>query len=181
MISLCVIFLMLTHHALNKEIHYNEETDFLQESIKRFGPPRPLTYENCSFPGPEISADKNLVQENIFINDESGNYTLKLWTVTDNFSYNNHYEVGEAKIINNEKIITVKGQFTEKIPRKQGGFFLRTIGFINDERSYRLFLLDVTKITIDLKKKIRERIRGGCGRRKRRSPIDPCTLASLVG
>ena len=67
---------MLTYHALGEEIHYNEEVDFLQESIKRFGPPRPLNYENCSFPGPEISAD-DLAQENRFIYDVSGNYTLK--------------------------------------------------------------------------------------------------------
>ena len=84
-------------------------------------------------------------------------FGYRLPIATDNFSYTNHYEVGEARIINNEKIIVVKGQFTEKIPRRQGGFFLRTVGFINDERSYRLFLLDGTKITINFRRR-RKRI-----------------------
>ncbi|XP_063923335.1 uncharacterized protein LOC135137576 isoform X2 [Zophobas morio] len=179
-ISVCLISLILTHHALNKEISYNEDTDFLRESIKRFGPPHPLNFENCSLPGPEISTYKDLVQENIFTN-ESGTYTLKFWTVTDDFSYINRYEVRETKIINDEEIIAIKGQFTEKIPRKQAGFFLRTVGFVNDETSYRLFLLDVTKITTNLKKKFKIPISGGCGSLIRRSLLQPCALAFLVG
>ena len=68
---------MLTHDALNEEIQDDEDEHFLQESVKRFGAPRSLNYENSSFPGPEISTNKNPVQENVFIYHESGSYTLK--------------------------------------------------------------------------------------------------------
>ncbi|CAH1365471.1 hypothetical protein MTP99_014066 [Tenebrio molitor] len=138
-----------------------EDSVVLRQSVEQFGPPRPLNYANYTLPGPEITTnlvesgntDKldDFVTENA-VDDQFGNYTFKVRRIKEYFSYNDRYETGEKRMIDSKKMFVVMGQFSEIFERKSGGHYIRTLGYINDEHGYRLFLIDLSKIITKRKK-----------------------------
>jgi hypothetical protein len=63
---------------------------------------------------------------------------------TKNFVYIARYEKGELEMIGGNSTLRVKGQFSEKIERKKGGDYVRTVGYTVDENGYKTFLLDLS-------------------------------------
>jgi hypothetical protein len=55
-------------------------------------------------------------------------------------------------MIDGKEMFVVRGQFSETFQRKTGGYYIRTIGYINDENGYRLFFIDLSKIITKRKK-----------------------------
>ncbi|RZB38644.1 uncharacterized protein BDFB_004438, partial [Asbolus verrucosus] len=83
-----------------------------------------------------------------YIDDEKSYHQFLIEMIraaTDYFSYNDRYEVGEFKKIGNKEILVVKGQYAQLFDKKNGGYYVRTIGYIDDENGYHSFLLDLSK------------------------------------
>nr|XP_008199337.1 PREDICTED: uncharacterized protein LOC103314637 [Tribolium castaneum] len=120
-----------------------EDLRVLNEAIAMYGPPQ--DYKKLGFPGPKIALDseKYTYFNQLQYENGSDNYILRIRTITPNFSYLGHYE--EVKMPDNfTQFPEIKGQVGEHFARKNGGFYVRTIGYKVDENGYRQFLLDLT-------------------------------------
>ncbi|XP_044268133.1 uncharacterized protein LOC123013584 [Tribolium madens] len=141
MISFCLLleaFLVAFLHCA--EDPTAEDLLVLNEAIEKYGPPQ--DYQQLGLPGPQIEIDENKnLHENKLEYDETKNYTLRIRTITPQFSYNARYE--EAII---EEFPVIKGQFGEHFLGNSSQVYIRTIGYILDERGFRQFLLDFTAV-----------------------------------
>ncbi|XP_044268124.1 uncharacterized protein LOC123013577 [Tribolium madens] len=127
-----------------------EDVRVLKETIAKYGPPH--DYNQLGFPGPKVLLDdeKDLFKNKLEYEGGSENYTLRIRTITDYFSYTGHFE--EVKMPQSFKQNPdIKGQFATHFERKSGGFYIRTIGYKVDENGYRQFLLDLTVAKTTLK------------------------------
>ncbi|KYB27526.1 uncharacterized protein LOC659608 [Tribolium castaneum] len=135
--------------SVNKPDDIPEDVRVLRETIEKYGPPH--DYNQLGFPGPKVLLDD---EKHLFKNklDYEGaeNYTLRVRTITEYFSYNGHFE--EVRMpLNFTQNAQIKGQFATHFERKSGGFYIRTIGYKVDENGYRQFLLDLTVAQTTLK------------------------------
>ncbi|XP_044268126.1 uncharacterized protein LOC123013578 isoform X1 [Tribolium madens] len=122
---------------------FSEDMRVLNETIAKYGLPQ--DYKQLGFPGPKIALDdeKYTYNNKLEYEDESENYTLRIRTITPNFSYIGNYE--EVKMPETfNQFPEIKGQVGEHFERKSGGFYIRTIGYKVDENGYRPFLLDLS-------------------------------------
>ncbi|XP_044268130.1 uncharacterized protein LOC123013581 [Tribolium madens] len=185
--KLLIFYLYLfTHFGKGENEFFASKQDLrvLNATIAKYGPPKDYTIFNL--PGPEILVDDDLlshsVRFNVSANEE--NYTIWIRTVTDNFSYNSRYEQTELQHIDLESFPVVKGQFGEHFERKNGSFYIRTIGYVLDQSGYHEFLIDIstTETTI---KEVEPPIDGNGTYVNRRPPakiqISSTVLGSLVG
>ncbi|EFA03737.2 hypothetical protein TcasGA2_TC013846 [Tribolium castaneum] len=122
-----------------------EDLHVLDETIAKYGPLQ--DYQQLGLPGPEIETDENkFLHANKFEFDETDNYILRIRTITPDFSYNARYEESIMQKENDsfEQFPVIKGQFVEHFPRESGGFYIRTIGYVVDDKGFREFFLDLT-------------------------------------
>ncbi|EFA03080.2 uncharacterized protein LOC100141704 [Tribolium castaneum] len=119
-----------------------EDQQMLKQSILLFGAPRILN----DLPGPEFTKkDVDKIPLIIdFRNDNPGKYSFKYYTKLNQLAYVERYEAGELQEIGNQVILKVKGQYAERFERKNGGYYIRTIGYTADEDGYKPFLIDLS-------------------------------------
>ncbi|XP_044268127.1 uncharacterized protein LOC123013578 isoform X2 [Tribolium madens] len=148
-----ILFCLLLEASLWAVFHCAEEPKFLptaedlrvlNETIEKYGPPQ--DYKQLGLPGPQIEIGQNL-HENKFESDERKNYTLRIRAITPKFSYNARYEEGRF-----EEFPLVKGQFGEHFLGNSSQVYIRTIGYILEEKGFRQFLLDLTAVKEHLQK-----------------------------
>ncbi|XP_063913122.1 uncharacterized protein LOC135129805 [Zophobas morio] len=118
-----------------------EDQQVINDTITKYG--RPQNYKALGLPGPELVTAWNT--RTIFNErgGESGVYTLKVRTKTENFSYNGLYEVSTLKVMEGRESMITKGQFGEHFERKSGGYYIRIIGYTLDKKGYRQFLINL--------------------------------------
>ncbi|KYB27529.1 hypothetical protein TcasGA2_TC034681 [Tribolium castaneum] len=122
-----------------------EDLHVLNVTIAKYGPLK--NYQQLGLPGPEIKTDKNKFSlANIFESGKAENYTLRVRTITPDFSYNARYEETKLQKVNDsfEHFPVIKGQFGEHFLREDGGFYIRTIGYVLDDKGFHEFFLDLT-------------------------------------
>ncbi|XP_044268131.1 uncharacterized protein LOC123013582 [Tribolium madens] len=131
----------LSHFCLCEEIMDEEDRQMLKQSILLFGTPRLLN----DLPGPEFTKkDLEKIPLDIDFSNNPGKYSFKYYTKLNQLAYLERYEAGELQEIDNKTILKVKGQYTERFERKNGGYYIRTIGYTADEDGYKPFLIDLS-------------------------------------